>query len=661
MLEYRQRVKYLETDVNQHQLRISQLEEDRSAKEAKINELMKEHDKDGRAVEKDKIIEEKQCQLEQQNKILVEIQITLDEKQKQIQELEAALNDRRKKVEELEKSLTKAGRTLQGFVADVQKKEKELELAKADNRKKDKRVKDLTAELKEAQELLNKAKWEAEMSSREDGVKAMAEEENERLWAELEEKKRLLAAAEHQKAVLQQEVNQLASLRQAVGQKEQAVLEAETQIATLKRQVAELQHEVATRSRLSMEKAQHSTIERKEMVATIQHQYEEAQCKVERLEKELERLKSWKKKTEDAAATHGGDHLLRMYKKEVTVLRQRLADSTNACDLLRTRLEEMADFLEEILSMSQQELMNLSNWSATANGDMRRQALQNSIMQSRELSRSLSASLMIGVDQPECQTVLEEEEPPLRTHSSSSVASTSAASSSWSLHSGNEKSWSDRQPISLPPPSELDIPDAPVPTEASKHQLVVDQLRVIVAQLEEKVKQRDAEIAWMNMERENNKRILAASNKSIQTEVDVDKNMISSTPYYPALGQGAHSFISPVTLGDHDASRSGSVTRALTLSQLGDSTKKTPESTPSLPAANPSESEAWSEPDRTVSFARMGLPSHHEAHNSIAALLSKKTRTHSATRDADSSSDSSVDSSKGTGIHSLSFSCRDRS
>ena len=658
MVECRQRVKYLEADISQHQRRISQLEEDGSAKEMKINELMKELQKDGRAVEKDKIIEEKQCQLEQQNKILVEIQITLDEKQKQIQELEGALNDRRKKVEELEKSLTKAGRTLQGFVADIQKKEKELELSKAEGRKKEKRVKDLTAELKEAQEMLNKAKWEAETSSREDGVKVMAEEENERLWAELEEKKRLLCAAEQQRALLQQEVDQLASLRQAVGQKEQAVLDAETQIATLKRQVAELQHEVATRSRLSMEKAQHSSFERKELVATIQHQYEEAQSKVEKLEKEIQRLKAWKKKAESAAATPGDDQqLVRVYKKEVTVLRQRLADSTNACDILRNRLEEMADFLEEILSMSQQDLMNLSNWSSSAHGDKRRQALQNSIMQSRELSRSLSASLMIGVDVPEMSQAIPEEDEAqvVRTQSSSSVASTSAASSSWSLHSGNEKSWSDRQ-VSLPPPYELDTHPAVSSTaaqpEALQQQAVVDQLRIIVAQLEEQVKQRDVEIAWMNMERDNNNR--AATNKSIQTELDNKNiNMVSSTPYHPALGQGVGSFLSPVPLGCRDESRSTSASRALTISHLMDSiAKKTPESTPvGHPAAisNASESEAWSEPDRTVSFARIGLPSHQETHNSIAALLTKKCRSHSTTRDADSSSaDTSVDSSKGT-------------
>ena len=436
-MDYQQQIKLLENDLKKRLSQSVQSEVSSKTGKESQQEVTNNSTTKLEAVEKDKIIEEKQYQLEQQNKILVEIQITLDEKQKQIEELESALSERRKKVEELEKSLSKAGRTLQGFVADVQKKEKELEHARLDSRKKDKKIKDLTAELKEAQEMLNKAKWEAETSGREDNVKAMAEEENERLWAELEEKKRLLSAAERQKALLQQDSDQLASLRLAVGRKEQAVVDAELRITTLQRQVADLQQELAGRTRRS---SGHSSAElthqmanyireRQELTDTIQNlkkelatqpaddlreKYEASQAKSHSLEKELERLcvelRSWKKRAEgavtQASSGGGGDHL-RMYKKEVTVLRQRLADSTNACDILRTRLEEMADFLEEILSMSQQELhVSLSGWSVS-----RRQALQNSIMQSRELSRSLSQSLMIGVDQSTIHSTHEDDSP----------------------------------------------------------------------------------------------------------------------------------------------------------------------------------------------------------------------------------------------------------
>lgn len=628
-----------------------------------------------RAVEKDKIIEEKTQQLEQQNKILVEIQITLDEKQKQIAELEGSLNDKKKKVGELEKSLSKAGRTLQGFVTDIQKKEKELEHLRVDGRKKDKRVKDLTAELKEAQELLNKAKWEAEVSGKEDNIKAMAEEENERLWAELEEKKKLLSAAEAQRALLQRDVEQLASLRLAVGQKDQAVAEAEMQIAKLKRQMTDLQQEMSSRFSLSSrseQKSQHSfdsteqpsalaaqltsyLRERKELIETVQNlkdqlaayqggdpspswklRYEESQEKAQQLEVELERLRgevrTWKRRAESENLTSiGGDHQVRSYKKELTVLRQRLADSTNACDLLRTRLEEMADFLEEILSMSQQELLNLSNWSAASK---RRQALQQSIMQSRELSRTLSQSLMIGVDTDEQQ------------NSSSSVSTSSNCSlrSEQLINSSREKTID-----SLPPPclvtedvscqAQIDLST----TLETPSPVIVDQLRLTIAQLEEQIKQRDAEIASI----QSNQSAALVNNKSMQTdqvrettELSKKNLLVSSTPYHrPPVEQTGSSFLSPVAVNNRKAS---TVSAGLFPLEATDSIhcsakeslspQKTPVRSKSCEVAGAaSESEAWSEPDRTVSFARIGLPIQHQLEiNSIAALLTnKKPLSHS--------------------------------
>ena len=216
------------------------------------------------------------------------------------------------------------------------------------------------------------------------------------------------------------------------------------------------------------------------VAASWKTRYEESQEKAQRLDNELERLRSevrsWKRKAESGNVTMGGDHQLRTYKKELTVLRQRLADSTNACDLLRTRLEEMADFLEEILSMSQQELLNLSNWSAASK---RRQALQHSIMQSRELSRTLSQSLMIGVDPDEQQ------------HSSSSVST----SSNWSIQSEQPVNLSREKSVdSLPPPCsateeigcQAQLEMAAVVSEASV-QILVDQLRATVKELTDQV------------------------------------------------------------------------------------------------------------------------------------------------------------------------------
>ncbi|KAK2704579.1 hypothetical protein QYM36_016841 [Artemia franciscana] len=60
----------------------------------------------------------------------------------------------------------------------IQAKEKELETMSSDSKKKEKKIRDLTCELKEVKDMLNKAKWEAQ-TVREDNVSSMAEEENE--------------------------------------------------------------------------------------------------------------------------------------------------------------------------------------------------------------------------------------------------------------------------------------------------------------------------------------------------------------------------------------------------------------------------------------------------------------------------------------------------
>ena len=243
--------------------------------------------------------------IEEQNKILVEVKITLDQREKQIEDLQGTLNQREKRIDDVEKSLSEVGRTLQGFATDSAKKEQEKLRLETEVKKKEQRIKDLTDQLKEAHEMTNKVKWQAQNCVREEEeVKSMAEEENERLWAELEEKKRL-------NLILQQDSSQIAR---------------------------------------------------------------ELQQQVQQLTAELNNVKS-------AAVCS----------KEVALLRQRLGDSMQANDLLRTRLEEMTDFLEEVLAMSDRSLMNLSSWSAK-----KRQALQHSILQSRELSRTLSQSLMLS-------------------------------------------------------------------------------------------------------------------------------------------------------------------------------------------------------------------------------------------------------------------------
>ena len=68
---------------------------------------------------------------------------------------------------------------LQTFAEEVEARDKEIASLKKEVKRKEKKIRDLVAELKEALDMLNKAKWEAETSGGEDGVKEMAEEENE--------------------------------------------------------------------------------------------------------------------------------------------------------------------------------------------------------------------------------------------------------------------------------------------------------------------------------------------------------------------------------------------------------------------------------------------------------------------------------------------------
>jgi hypothetical protein len=382
--------------------------------------------------------------------------------------------------------------------------------------------------------------------------------------------------------------------------------------------------------------------------------YEESQEKAERMDKELQRLKaeirSWKKKAETSCngSMQAGDHEVRSYKKELTALRQRLADSTNACDLLRTRLEEMADFLEEILSMSQQELLNLSNWSAASK---RRQALQHSILQSRELSRTLSQSLMIGVDPDDQQQ-----------HSSSSVST----SSNWSSHSNEQQPKTSREKSvdSLPPPC-LDTEEIGCQVQLelsaaneSSHKMLVDQLRETVKELEDQVKQRDEEIARMKITN-----ITVANNKSMQTDRlslapdSQNKNLlISSTPYHrPPVGQSGATFLSPVAMTRGKTQPAGFAGEPFPPEQADSINFSAKESISPQKAplqsrdVGLSESEAWSEPDRTVSFARIGLPVQHQIEiNSIAALLTNKKPIAHSNAGLLTTVDSS-DSSKRTG------------
>jgi predicted nucleic acid-binding Zn-ribbon protein len=61
---------------------------------------------------------------------------------------------------------------LQASAQELEKKNNEI-------KRKDRKLRDMEAQMKELQDSLNKAKWEAEQGGSEGGVKEMAEEEME--------------------------------------------------------------------------------------------------------------------------------------------------------------------------------------------------------------------------------------------------------------------------------------------------------------------------------------------------------------------------------------------------------------------------------------------------------------------------------------------------
>ncbi|XP_050729191.1 rootletin-like isoform X3 [Eriocheir sinensis] len=551
-------------------------------------------------VERDRIIEEKIEQIEQQNKILVEIQITLDEKQKQLADMEQKVEESEQKVTKLTQDLDKSCKVIQSLAEEVHARDKEIANLKKELKRKEKKVRDLVAELKETLDMLKKAKWEAETSGGEDGVKEMAEEENERLWAELESRKNevlalqaehklSLAKAHDRLAQLQEQLdgklkeleNQKEVHTKEIEEREAGLQEKAEQVARLEGQLQALQGDMSSRegqlktnqdavdglheelgrvkAELQAKKAELQTLQEElkkknaDMQDLVNRELWERNREVERLQdklasltastrgqldvkdEELMRLRARLAEeggagkaaagsvaqvtvvtgscgpdmltmnrplnlslTEDSIAAvqllqrevnlvreearalrlersdlnnklsslqqlhekarqmpattatkESGDRVssdskeeiksqvkeqqsksvcdfqsqvevlcgelqatkrrigqqmtqvnvckykeaLRRHKQEITSLRKRLADSHNACDLLRTRLEELADFLERILELEEQGHISLSQLCPSQLASMHK-----TLDESRALSRSLSMSLMIGVD-----------------------------------------------------------------------------------------------------------------------------------------------------------------------------------------------------------------------------------------------------------------------
>ncbi|XP_071517453.1 uncharacterized protein [Panulirus ornatus] len=304
-------------------------------------------------VERDRIIEEKIEQIEQQNKILVEIQITLDEKQKQIADMEQKITESNEKIKKLTEDLDKSCKVIQTFAEEVQARDKEILTLKKELKRKEKKIRDLVAELKEALDMLNKAKWEAETSGGEDGVKEMAEEENERLWAELEsrknevlalraEHKHSLSEAEERVSQLQKQLEEkLKALESMQDKHNKDTEERETRLRDQAQQVARLEGELqALRGDMSSREGQLRTNQGlvkglEEELAGTKNQLREKRSELETLQEEL------KKKNADMQDLV--NHELWERNKEVERLQEKLgaltSDHRHQMECLKNEME----------------------------------------------------------------------------------------------------------------------------------------------------------------------------------------------------------------------------------------------------------------------------------------------------------------------------------
>ena len=262
-------------------------------------------------------------------------------------------------------------------------------------------------------------------------------------------------------------------------------------------------------------------------------------------------------------------------------------------------------------------------------------------------------------------------------------SSSSVSASSWSLQSGNaseqlnssrENLLSSSSAIHTSISKSGPIVSAEIrATDAQSDKQVIATLQNVISHLEEQVRKRDVEIDGLNGDRD---RTTSNVNKSVQTEnksnvAEVAKSTtqpVSSTPFPKRLGNimatvdDSTSVISPISNsifgfdGEKDAKErrvtdfvcrtdQTAISSTGNVLQFSENVNVAGRSRPSAPADRysaltvaevlqnmtrkslaASESEAWSEPDRNVSFARIGLANHEPV--SQSAML-RKSRTHS--------------------------------
>ncbi|CAG0917292.1 unnamed protein product [Notodromas monacha] len=298
------------------------------------------------------------------------------------------------------------------------------------------------------------------------------------------------------------------------------------------------------------------------------------------------RAVDWRKKYQSSA---------KKYKKELAIVRQQLADSHNACAMLRTRLEELADFLDQILVLEDQGLLDLSHVSADNVSAMRR-ALDNS----RNLSQSLSQSLVVSVI---------DEEPACRGDDDDLISFSSQASSFGLRDDGSpatpeaDETGADRGRDEL-----IRIRKE---IEDKNQQLLVagemiTKLRGETTRLAEGIRARDLEIEKLILGTAGEPTKESGAKRSVGAR-SLAQDRSGTTQASPGTRRKGDTSPAGATHRSHHHHHHRSLPSKSVAGQPPAPNRRVDAAVPVSKPLSPSESEAWSEPDRNVSLARIGL------------------------------------------------------
>ncbi|XP_076059925.1 uncharacterized protein LOC143036447 isoform X3 [Oratosquilla oratoria] len=395
---------------------IQQLQEDLIKMEPEIEVKVQE------IVERDRIIEEKMEQIDKQNKILVEIQITLDEKQKQIAELEATVSEKAAKLKEIEEAFNESCQCVQRTIETVATRDKEIAALKKDVKRREKRIRDLINELKEALDMLKKAKWEKETSG-EDSVKEMAEEENERLWAELEGRKKEMAnlTKQHEQA-LQDAKAQAVLLQDQLKENQEQLSKAQDKLKALKQE-----------QELAADEHGQKMKEKAEKLAKLEEEVQGIKGDLASREAQLESQQQIVQGLKDELAS--AKDLLKEKKGEMDAMNDELKKkNADIQDIINKELwdrnreiEKLQNKLSSLMTEKRNEIDTLKDDLEARNSDIKRLETRLNILleESKEEPKKPVPESQISTDKPDCQKINDASSRTEANHNTSNNNSTS--------------------------------------------------------------------------------------------------------------------------------------------------------------------------------------------------------------------------------------------